>query len=93
MAKRSISIFSTCPQSKVVPPRDYLKKVREIARWSESYGCRGILVYADNGLVDPWHVAQHILENTTTLAPLVAVQPIYMHPYAAAKRVASLGYM
>jgi alkanesulfonate monooxygenase len=70
-----------------------MQRVRNVAQWSESSGCRGILVYSDNGLVDPWHVAQHILQHTTTLAPLIAVQPISMHPFTAAKKVASLGYL
>ncbi len=52
-----------------------------MARWSESAGCAGILVYTDNRLVDPWLVSQMILENTTQLCPLVAIQPVYMHPY------------
>ena len=93
MTRRQISIFSTCPQSKDVPAADYTQAVRDVARWSEAAGCRGILVYADNGLVDPWLVAQQILQCTTVLSPLVAVQPIYMHPYAAAKMAASMGHM
>jgi alkanesulfonate monooxygenase len=52
-----------------------------------------MLVYTDNGLVDPWLVAQIILQSTERLCPLVAVQPVYMHPYAAAKMVVSLGYL
>ncbi len=93
MAARKISVFSTCPQSKNENPQDYLNRVKTIAQWSERYGCRGILVYADNGIVDPWLVSQQILQHTTELCPLVAVQPMYMHPYAAAKMVASLGHM
>src|SRR2546429_6744470 len=34
-----------------------------------------------------------IIQNTTRLCPLVAVQPIYIHPYAVAKLVASFGHM
>jgi len=54
---------------------------------------RGILIYTDNGLVDPWLVAQLVLTHTERLCPLVAVQPVYMHPYAIAKMVASLGFL
>lgn len=43
-------------------------------------------------LVDPWLVAQAILQATERLSPLVAIQPIYMHPYAAAKMVSTLAY-
>jgi len=93
MATRQISVFSTCPQSKHETPQDYLNRVKSVAQWSERYGCRGILVYTDNSIVDPWLVAQHILANTTEICPLVAVQPIYMHPYTAAKMVASLAHL
>jgi alkanesulfonate monooxygenase len=52
-----------------------------------------MLVYTDNGLVDPWLVAQIVLQETEQLCPLVAVQPVYMHPYSAAKMVASLAFL
>lgn len=86
----TIDLFSTCPQSKDVDSRAYPRRVAEVARWSERAGYRGTLVYTDNGLVDPWLVAQMVLDATTTLCPLVAVQPVYMHPYTVAKLVASI---
>jgi alkanesulfonate monooxygenase len=86
-------VFSTCPQSADTEPGVYLRRVKDVARWSEEAGCRGILVYSDNRLVDPWLLSQVILEATQALSPLVAVQPIYMHPYTAAKMVASLAYL
>lgn len=90
---RGIDIFSTCPQSKDGRTDTYLQSVADVARWSEHAGCRGILVYTDNGLVDPWLVSQVILESTDTLCPLVAVQPVYMHPYSVATMVSSLGFL
>ena len=88
-----LNVFSTCPQSKDESSDRYIRRATEVARWSEQAGCRGILVYTDNGLVDPWLVSQVILEHTSTICPLVAVQPIYMHPYAAAKMVASFAFL
>lgn len=88
-----IAVFSTCPQSKDFAPEDYRDQVIRVAQWSEQFGCTGILVYTDNGLVDPWLVSQLILQHTERLCPLVAVQPIYMHPYTAAKMVASLAHL
>jgi alkanesulfonate monooxygenase len=86
-------VFSTAPQSKDVPRSEYLTRVAEVARWSEEAGCEGILVYTDNSIVDPWLVSQVILQSTERLAPLVATQPVYMHPYSVAKMVASLGFL
>jgi alkanesulfonate monooxygenase len=88
-----LRIFSTCPPSKLSQPDSYFRQVQEIARWSEDAGCEGILVYTDNGLADPWLVSQIIVEATEHLCPLVAVQPMYMHPYSIAKLVASIGFL
>jgi alkanesulfonate monooxygenase len=88
-----LEIFATCPQSSQVPKEEYLKNVADVARWSEQYGCKGILVYTDNSLVDAWLVSQLVIQNTSTLCPLVAVQPVYMHPYTVAKMVASYGFL
>ena len=52
-----------------------------------------MLVYTDNGIVDPWLVSQTVIASTTRLAPLVAVQPVYMHPYSVAKMVSTLAYL
>lgn len=88
-----VEVFSTCPQSSDVARESYLRHVIDVARWSEQAGCRGILVYTDNSQVDPWLVSQIIIENTKSLAPLVAVQPVYMHPYSVAKMVATYGHL
>ncbi len=95
MAERAgeVSVYATCPQSKDIPREEYVARVSEVARWSEAAGCDGILVYTDNGLVDPWLVSQLILQSTERLSPLVAIQPVYMHPYTAATMIASLAFL
>lgn len=89
----SIELFSTCPPSSNAVSRAYVRHVIDVARWSEEAGCKGILVYADNSQLDPWLLAQIIIEHTRALCPLVAVQPVYMHPYTVAKMVSSLGFL
>jgi alkanesulfonate monooxygenase len=89
----AVRIFSTCAQSKDVPSDAYLRLVTDVAGWSEDAGCEGILVYTDNGIVDPWLVSQRVMESTERLCPLVAVQPVYMHPYSVAKMVTSLAFL
>ena len=93
LSRHGLKLFSTCPPSNGAPSGDYLRRVADIARWSEAAGCEGILVYTDNGLVDPWLLSQSIIEATQRLCPLVAVQPAYMHPYSVAKMVASIAFM
>lgn len=89
----SIEVFSTCPPSSGVPRDRYLECVGDVARWSEAAGCKGILVYSDNSLLDPWQVSHLIIQQTKRLCPLVAVQPVYMHPYSVAKQVASFVHL
>jgi len=86
-----IDVYTTCPQSKDFAAKSYLSEVIKVAQWSD--GCAGMLIYSDNSIVDPWLVAQIVLQHTKTLRPLVAVQPLYMHPYSVAKMVSSLGFM
>jgi alkanesulfonate monooxygenase len=88
-----VQIYTTCPPSTAMDRTSYVPTVRDVARWSDRAGCAGILVYADNSLVDPWLVSQIIVESTERLCPLVAVQPVYMHPYTVAKLVASLAHL
>src|SRR5215475_301289 len=92
-SRRKIRFFSTCPQSSDHSSGEYLQRVIEVAKWSEANGCEGILIYTDNRILDPWLVAQNIIQHTSWLSPLVAVQPVYMHPYSVAKMVASLGFL
>src|SRR6202140_4499165 len=88
-----IEIFSTTPQSKDFPRETYVKQVIDVASWSEQAGCTAILVYTDNSIVDPWLVSNIIVQNTRKLCPLVAIQPVYMHPYSVAKMVANFAHL
>ncbi len=91
--RSEITLFGTCPPSVHEHGADYLRRVREVACWSDRAGYEGILIYTDNRSVDPWLIAQTVIQATTRLAPLVAVQPAYMHPFTAAKLVAGLAYL
>jgi alkanesulfonate monooxygenase len=50
-------------------------------------------VFTDNAQLDPWLVSQVIIESTERLCPLVAIQPVYMHPYSVAKMITSLAHL
>jgi alkanesulfonate monooxygenase len=75
-----LKIFSTCPPSALAQPRTCVRQLQDIARWSEDAGCEGMLVFTDNSQLDPWLVSQVIIEATERLCPLVAIQPVHMHP-------------
>ncbi len=88
-----LKIFTTCPPSALAQSGTCLRQLEEIARWSEDAGCEGILVFTDNAQLDPWLVSQLIIEATERLCPLVAIQPVYMHPYSVAKMVTSFAHL
>lgn len=88
-----IQVYATCPHSRDASPAGHRALIADVARWSEAAGCDGALVYTDNGILDPWLVAQIVIESTERLRPLVAVQPVYMHPYSVAKMVTSLAFL
>jgi len=62
-----LKVFATCPLSAQAQPGTYFRQVQEVARWSEDAGCEGILVFTDNGQLDPWLVSQVIIEATERL--------------------------
>ena len=88
-----LKIFSTCPTSLLAQPDTCFRQLEEMARCSEDAGCEGILVFTDNAQLDPWLVSQIIIEATDRLCPLVAIQPVYMHPYSVAKMITSLAFL
>src|SRR5437660_10211472 len=92
VGSNTLKVFSTAPQSSTVDRESYIQNVIDVARWSEEAGCEGILAYTDYSLVDLWLVSQIIIQHTTRLCPLVAIQPVYKRPYSAAKMVSSLGH-
>jgi alkanesulfonate monooxygenase len=86
---RPVRVFTISPRT--VDPRQYWDDIVNVADWSEQHGCTGVLLFTGNDvLVDPWVASQAVLARTRRIAPLVAVNPIYMHPFAAAKTLMSL---
>ena len=86
---QEIRVFATSPRTP-----DFgccWSGMRKVATLADKLGFTGILIFTGNDThLDPWIVAQHILHQTNTLSPLIAVNPIYMHPFTAARMTASL---
>jgi alkanesulfonate monooxygenase len=89
----SITVYATAPSSNDCTPAEFRRRLLEVARWAEAARCRGLLVYTDNTLVDPWAAAQTMIANTAELVPMVAVQPVYMHPFSVARMISSIGFL
>ena len=51
----------------------------------------GMLIFQGNDVfIEPLITAQFLLAETKRLSPFIALNPIYMHPFTAAKMIASL---
>lgn len=87
-----VRIFATVPPP-VGAGTGYRDVVRRAAQLSEDAGFCGALVYSDNRTVDPWAVAQELIAATRRLTPLIALQPVYAHPFAVAQKIASIGLL
>ena len=84
-----IRIFAISPRTRDV--NGYWTDICKVAELSEKYGLTGVLLFTGNDTyLEPWLVTQELLRRTASISPLVAVNPMYMHPFTVAKMVASL---
>jgi alkanesulfonate monooxygenase len=89
---RTVEIFALVPRT--TDQADYWRNVREVTRLCDKYSYSGILVYTGNDVcIEPWLAAQAMISTSTSLMPLVAVNPVYMHPLAVARMISSLIWM
>ena len=92
MSKTKLRVFPAI--SRNIDSARYIDELMRAARFSDRNGLAGILLFAGNDtLVEPWSIAQHILAHTAESSPLIAVNPIYMHPFTAAKFVSSFALL
>ena len=75
-------------------PQKYVGELMRVAQFADRNGFEGILLFEGNDVfVEPWAMAQHIMAGTTRCSPLIAVNPVYMHPFTAAKFVSSFAQL
>jgi alkanesulfonate monooxygenase len=85
-----VDVYSTCPPGYGPNAAEFGRGLALAARWTEAAGLRGLLIFTDNDSMDPWAAAQFIMERTARIVPLVAAQPMYMHPFTVARMICSL---
>ncbi|WP_083258351.1 LLM class flavin-dependent oxidoreductase [Rhizobium sp. YK2] len=89
-----VTVVGTCPTYKIGCSADeYIDSIRRSCANAERNGWKALLIYSDHGQIDPWVAADCILKYSTTISPLVAVQPLYMHPFSVAKKICSLSLL
>jgi alkanesulfonate monooxygenase len=92
MTRTKLRVFPAMPRNP--DAARYIDELMRVARFSERNGLEGPLLFAGNDtLVEPWSMAQHILAHTARISPLIAVNPLYMHPFTVAKLVSSVALL
>jgi alkanesulfonate monooxygenase len=93
LAATGVTLYSTCRSSFAYHEQSRLETLLEIAKWADDAGYRGALVYTDCAALDTFLAAQAMILHTRSFVPLVAVQPMDMTPFAAARAVSSLAQL
>jgi alkanesulfonate monooxygenase len=89
-----VTLIGTCPVYNFQKDVEWNNtNIATAAKISEDQGWSSMLIYSDNRQLDPWVSADLLLRNSSKISPLVAVQPLYMHPYTLAKAVVSLSIL
>jgi alkanesulfonate monooxygenase len=92
MTKTKLRVFPAMPRNPNAAK--YIDELMRVARFGERNGLEGPLLFAGNDtLIEPWSMAQHILAHTAKTSPLIAVNPVYMHPFTVAKFVSSFALL
>jgi alkanesulfonate monooxygenase len=98
-AGNAVETFTVCPShvdafgGTAARGDGYLKVLARHCAAAETLGATGMLIYDFWQSLDPWIAAMLVLANSTTLEPIVAVNPALTHPAIAARAVAGLGYL
>lgn len=93
-----VEVFTVCPSHTDVfgthaNPEGYPEALAEHGALAEKLGATAMLIYDFWESLDPWIVAHLLLARTTTLEPIVAVNPALTHPAVAARAVAGLNHL
>ncbi|MFS8103876.1 LLM class flavin-dependent oxidoreductase [Lentzea alba] len=84
-----IRFVTTVPR--VTDPSRATSTALEVVRWSDDIDVDGVLLFTGAGAVlDPWIGAATVVARSRRLAPVVALNPMYTHPFAAARSLLSI---
>ncbi|MEV6044030.1 LLM class flavin-dependent oxidoreductase [Streptomyces xanthochromogenes] len=89
MTRRGFRVYGTAHSPHAEEP-DPKGRVVRIAQRAETYRMDGLLIFYNHQNFDPWVIAATVLQNTSTITPLVALQPYALPPFTAAKIIHNL---
>lgn len=70
---------------------DYKSTIADQVSASVESGFQYTLITVGHKRRDPWITAQYAMQLNSKFSPLIAINPNYIHPLAAAKKIATLG--
>jgi len=92
LADRTVEVFTVFPRAKETVT--YIDNLKLFTKLTEKYGFTGILLFVGNDTaIDPWLSTFTILSNSQTIKPLIAVNPVYMHPFTVARMISSIAHL
>lgn len=65
----------------------YLESVIQLSKLAERSGFDGALIHYNHHVINPWMIASAVVQHTERFLPLIALQPVSMPPYTAAKMI------
>ncbi|MGV9306218.1 LLM class flavin-dependent oxidoreductase [Nonomuraea sp. NPDC004354] len=84
-----LRFLTTVPR--VADPALSARSAIDVTRWADEFDLDGVLLFTGAGAVlDPWVGATAIVSASRRLVPMVAVNPLYTHPFAAARSLLSI---
>ena len=90
LTNAGVQVFAISPRREGAAWTD----IQRVVNFSDRFGLSGVLAFAGHDTtVEPFVVASTILQGSGSLIPLVAVNPIYMHPFTVAKLVSSFAHI
>lgn len=58
---------------------------------ADQFGYDGMLLFQHNkASIDPWFFAMQVMHHAQQLSPFVALNPVYMHPFTAARLIQNM---
>ncbi|WJY14211.1 LLM class flavin-dependent oxidoreductase [Pectobacteriaceae bacterium CE90] len=86
---KTIHVFTVV--SRHADLQTYTESLKRLAQESDRLGFTGMLFFVGNDTpVDPWLAAAQVGADTRKLSPFIALNPVYMHPFSAARAIATL---
>src|SRR4051812_39565964 len=86
------SVFTTCPRSRDF--HAFCERARQTFALTQQAAFTGTLIYTGNDIpIEPWFLAHEMIRDHPRLSPLVAVNPVYMHPFTVARHISAMAWM